>query len=104
MQNFIGSQILSTSFDFNRETKEFVAEISMLQHGGKNPLGQLYDDACDQGFVMVSAKTNKLVDFYLSDTQRDAEGDVQYWEFKPSIRAVFYNKDLEGVTVIVLND
>ena len=102
--SIIGHHVNSTRFDFNRKTGEFVAEISMIQHGGINLFAQLYNDAADQGFVMISAQTQQAVDFYLSDTQRDDEGDVKFWEFTPSTRAVRCNDRLAGVKVIVLND
>ena len=76
----------------------------MIQHGGVNLFAQLYNDDADQGFVMISDKTGQAVDFCLSDTQRDADGDVKFWQYTPSTRAVHYNARLAGIKVIVLND
>ena len=102
--NVIGSRISSKRFSWNPATKEFTAEMSEVSHGGLNPLGQLYNDAADQGFVMVSDKTGKPVQFFLHDTQRDADHDVKFWEFHPIMSAVFYNPQLQGVKVIIFND
>ena len=102
--NIIGSKVSSRHFDFNGATNEFVAEISMLEHGGVRVLDRLYADAADTGFVMVSVKTGKEVEFVLKETARDADHDVRYWEFQPTHQAQFYNPELRGVRVIVLND
>ena len=102
--NTIGSKVSSRHFDFNVATNEFVAEMSMLDHGGIRVLGQLYADAADTGFVMVSARTGKEVEFVLKEEVRDADRDIRYWEFQPTHQAQFYNPELRGVRVIVLND
>lgn len=102
--NVIGSNILSRRFDYISASKTFMAEISELSHGGVDPLGQLYNDACDQGFVMISDKTGSEVEFYLHDTQRDTEGDVIAWDFRPSANAIHYNFNLQNVKAIILND
>jgi len=104
MNNIIGHKISSSRFSYNAERKEFCAEISEIQHGGSNPLGPLYHDAADAGFVMISAKTGDAVQFYLSDEQRDADRDVKFWEFKPTEYSIRKNPALAGVTVIILND
>lgn len=100
----IGSKVSSRHFEFNPSTKEFVAEVSMLQHGGINVHGRLYADAADTGFVMVSTKTGKEVEFVLKEEARDADRDIKFWSFEPTAQAKFYNPDLRDVTVIVLND
>lgn len=102
MRNVIGSQISTTKFTWVPKTREFIAEISDLH--GSNPLGALYNDACDAGFVLVSQKTNLAIPFYLRETQRDADHDVKFWEFHPCNEAVRQNPSFEDVTVIILND
>ena len=102
--NVIGSNILSRCFDYISASKTFMAEISELSHGGVDPLGQLYNDACDQGFVMISDKTGSEVEFYLHNIQRDAEGDIIAWDFRPSTNAIRHNSNLQNVKVIILND
>jgi hypothetical protein len=100
--NVIGSHISSAKFSWIPKSNEFVAEISDLH--GTDPLGQLYADACDQGFVMISEKTGKKVEFTLADIRRDADSDIMYWEFVPTSTAIFYNRNLQDVKVILLND
>lgn len=41
-----------------------------------------FDDACDVGFQIESAKTGKKVLFTLERVQHDREGDVVAWHFK----------------------
>lgn len=101
--NTIATTFSSKHFSFNETSGEFCAEISSLQYLG-NPLERLYPDAGDQGFVMVSKKTGKEVDFVLKRVQRDAEGDIVFWEFEPSWYHIFGNPALRGVHAVILND
>lgn len=100
----IGSKVSSRHFDFNRNTNEFVGEISLLQHGGINLFRRLWVDSGDIGFVMISAKTGKEVEFVLKETAKDADHDIKFWSFEPTHQARFYNPELRNVTVIILND
>ncbi len=43
---------------------------------------QVFDDACDQGFELMSARTGKKVKVTLSKTHK-REGDITHWEFLP---------------------
>ena len=99
----IGNRIPSNMFDYSTMNGSFSADISMLSHCRLNVLDQLYHDACDEGFVMVSAKTGDEVDFYLDFTSREADGDIRFYIFKPSARAIEYNKKLAFVKVTVYN-
>lgn len=45
-----------------------------------NP-GQVYDDACDVGFTIISARTGKPAVFALTKTVTD-DGDTLSWVFK----------------------
>jgi len=45
-------------------------------------LGRVYDDACDEGFTIVSKKTGKSAVFALETTIRDDSGeDIGAWVF-----------------------
>lgn len=86
------SPISSTRFNFKGHT--FIAEASELRNFC---LGQVYDDACDLGFTIISAKTGKGAVFVENDPEKDAEGDVLAWNFKcitsglTHLKAVIYN-------------
>jgi len=44
--------------------------------------GQIWDDAADVGFIIHSDKLNKDFIFIHVNTTRDADQDIQTWEFK----------------------
>lgn len=63
------------------ENREGSCEESTLKANGHNVFQRVYEDACDEGFVMRSHRTGELRLFTLARTQVDGEGDVQWWEF-----------------------
>lgn len=60
----------------------FAADASDLT--GQLRLGRVYDDACDEGFTLVSHRTSREVVFALHHEERDREGDLLYTEFRPA--------------------
>jgi hypothetical protein len=56
----------------------FVAEASDLPR-----LGQVYDDACDEGLTLISQRTGREIVFAVNGVERDRDGDVQYWDLRP---------------------
>lgn len=75
-------------FDWLKETKELVAEESQLRDGrrfdGTHPwMQQVWNDSCDIGIAIRSHTTNKIERFYLDKEDRDSEGEVGGWHFKP---------------------
>ena len=81
------------AFDFISELNEFCAEISSLRSG----LGRVYDDACDEGLVLVSHVTNQERVFAVDEIETDREDEVVGWRLK----CVSHN---ENFTVFILND
>lgn len=77
--NFDVSAIPTDKFSYNKG--QFIAEMSDF-----GPCGlrwyPIYPDACDEGIALVG-KTGKVVIYYLNEVRRDADGDIQSWEFKP---------------------
>ena len=94
--------ILSSRFDFNTTIKTFSTEASSLR--GTPFQSQLYDDACDVGFIMKSTKTGNEVTYVLEKEHKDFEGEVIKWTFVPTIES--YNKHREAVNtrVVIFND
>jgi len=74
----IGTKISTNMFFYDKELNQFSQEASSL--GNALLTGRLYDDACDQGFVLVSHKTGKEVAFYLESTQFENE-ELVSWKF-----------------------
>lgn len=94
----IGPRINADRFDYQQDSKTFVEEISTLSSGKPVKLwGQLFDDACDLGFVLVSPRTGKEIPFYLSSTDQDCDGDVTGWNFKPVDSSIPFS-------VLIIND
>jgi hypothetical protein len=95
----IGSKISSKHFTYDKEANAMISDISSLGRGVA--FSRLYDDACDEGFVMVSTKTWQGIAFYLDDEIRNIDGDVECWVFKP----IKYQEHLvTGMAVIIFND
>lgn len=60
-------------------------------------LGQMYNDACDEGIVIRSHHTAKEERFYLERTET-REGDLLAWYFKPE------NPSCRVQSVVIFND
>ena len=95
----IGKPINTKDFSYFKDTKVFVSEISSIINS-KRLFGQLYNDACDIGFVLVSEKTGKSQAYYLKEEKR-FDGDYQSWTFLPAVPVLPALKDSK---VIVYND
>lgn len=91
----------SKHFHYNRNTRTLVSEASTIQQGRALPLfGQIYDDACDEGFAIVSRRTGREVVFVVEKIDRDDDGDIVGWWLKTAER-----KDAAlGIKVLVIND
>ena len=88
--------VSSKMFNYNAAAQVFTADASDLGRGFN--LGQVYDDACDVGFTIISAKTGKPAVFVETETHYDAnDDDVAVWEFNcvtpglKNLKAMIYN-------------
>ena len=99
----IGTRINSNKFYYGSKTQTFFADHSELFHAKLDAFGQLWGDEGTKGFVMVSARTTEEVPFELDHIEREADGDVRMWRFKPSRHEIALNPKLERVSVIVFN-
>jgi hypothetical protein len=89
--------MISTSkFTYNPETKTFSAEASDL---GQLRMRQVYPDACDEGFDLVSHRTGVSVVVVHNHTEK-RDGDVLWDEFVPvcKLDRLLFNK------VVIFND
>ena len=79
LNSLLDNAIRSELFTYRDHT--FSAEASDLN--GHRLDRQIYDDACDIGFAIRSARTDRgIVKFYQSYVSRDADNDIEYWEYK----------------------
>lgn len=76
--------------------RQYVGEISDTRG-----FGRVWDDACDEGLTLVSP-TGREVVFYVSTTERDAEGDVTAWLLRVADRAA--PLAYADVTIRLFND
>lgn len=96
----IGRPISSSVFAYYAREKTFSIEVSDVK--GFPFCGRLYNDACDEGFVLVSHKTGKSQPYFLNQTIRNDFGeDVAGWEFLPAEPVL---PGAKGTKVIVFND
>lgn len=70
--------ISTRQFSYDRKRYLFTAEISSTAG-----LGRVYDDACDEGLTLVSARTGTEMVFVVEFVSRDAEGDILFWYLRP---------------------
>lgn len=86
------SPISSSKFSF--KNNKFSAEASELNGFS---LDRVYNDACDEGFTIISEKTGKGAVFALYNHEEDREGDLVAWIFKcvtpglTHLKAVIFN-------------
>ena len=102
MTNIIADKISSKYFTYSAIHREFVIEASDLPRL-LDPVGRIYNDACDAGFIMVSERTGKEVIFTVSPCSTDREGDVTAWHFTAYPE---FNKGIidEPIIATILND
>lgn len=81
-------------FMFHFDTKVYSAEASELGRFKS----RAFDDACDEGFVMINSVGEKQL-FILDNTEED-DGDVLAWHFIPYRP----NSRHDGQRVIIFND
>jgi len=94
----IGAVINSVRFTWDAKAKCF---ITMASDIGDENLSRLYDDSCDVGFQIQSKRTRACVGFYLKETKRDNEGDIECWEYEICPE---FKKKCGELTAIVFND
>jgi hypothetical protein len=84
-----------------KDKKTFIAEISELPETF-NPLSAVWDDACDAGFILVSAKTGKEITFTFWKEDKNRDGEVAGYRFKPCLRN--NEMHLKDLSVLIIND
>ena len=83
MANLLAFRIETNMFNFHKDIDTFTQEVSTLGDDTLRQMRrQLYDDACDEGFVLVSSKTGKEVRMYLHHIATSEDG-VTNWDFMP---------------------
>ena len=79
MSNIIASEVTADYFNWNAEDNIFSQEISVLEDCCQ-PFGPIWDDACDEGFKMVSVKNpENYVLYVLADTEYHHQELCGWW-------------------------
>jgi hypothetical protein len=65
---------------------------------------QIYDDACDIGFTLQSARTGVKSNFFLEHEEWDEEGELRFWRLHPTAETLRRCPTLKGTRVIIWND
>jgi hypothetical protein len=79
---YVGTKL----FTWLPEESLLVAEDSSLPRPSR-----VWDDACDVGYTLVSHQTNSPLVVTREHVERDREGDILYWEYKP-IAPAYHNR------------
>lgn len=96
----------SNQFSYNKEKNSFVTEMSSLCRLAEevNIFNQIYPDAADQGFTMISERTGTEAKFVVKLYEHDSEGEFVAWHLVPTAETVRKNPRLRCSTVIIFND
>lgn len=84
----------SSNFTFAKDSNKFIGIAS--DFGFR--LGRIYDDACDEGFTIVSKRTGKSAVFALTERKYNDDNDLCSWEF------VCVTPGLSHLKAVVFND
>ena len=96
MSNILRPCPVSTrQFHYEAARTRFVGDISST-HG----FGRVYNDACDEGLTLVSARTGREVTFVVNREHRNADGDITHWELIPA----HYQRDVPPCHILLFND
>src|SRR4051812_46227876 len=92
---YIGPILSFERFTFKAKT--FIAEASDFR--GDRFMGQLYDDACDMGLILLNPTTMQQVPFCLTRDERDGENELIAYHFVVCPEAVRRNPALAGLKI-----
>ena len=95
-------RILSDRFTY--QDKQFIAESSDFCRGNKDLFHSLYQDACDEGITIVSAKTFAEVDYFVDEYKQDDHGWIWAWLLKPTEDSLRKHPTALGTSVLIFND
>lgn len=96
-----GPKYSTELFTYSKENRTFIIERSLVDNEFGEMMGPLFDDACDEGFTLVSHLTDKEILYFYADKVYDEEGDVERWNFK---ECELPGKPYFGTSVVVFND
>lgn len=98
----IATCVAAKLFSHHKGLRIFIAEASELPQDF-DPLSQVWNDACDSGFVMIGQRTGKGMLFTFKGEDKNIEGETIGWNF---VAEPQFNKGLiiEPVHALIIND
>ncbi|RWZ87283.1 MAG: hypothetical protein EO766_12220 [Hydrotalea sp. AMD] len=97
--------IVSTGkFTYSKQSKCFVAEASDIESDVQPLFHQIYPDTCDIGITLISHRSETEVTYFLNETFRDRENEVQYWTLLPTPESERKVPTCRGTFVRIFND
>lgn len=94
-------EVSTNNFTYTKELRSFTMfcdEASSVLRTSR-----IYDDACDEGFYLVSEKTGQKILFVGGYPCRNSENEITHWEYT-SYCLRENPKDLLDLTVKIWND
>lgn len=97
--------ISSDRFDYNKDKGEFFIEASDVTSGASDSIFHvmIVHGSCNFGIRIKSAKTNKEVDFYITEVLRHHD-EIEGWKLKPTLQCIKDNAELARLSVMIAND
>ena len=92
----MSAYVSTKNLHYQKVPRSFFGLISDLPDA-RIPLRQVYNDACDEGFDLVSHKTGNTITVRLEETVR-RDGDILCWRFVP------IDKKAPITGVVICND
>lgn len=96
--------ISTAFFTYNKESNQFISEVSNF--GNDNFLHRIYPDACDEGLVLISEKTQQEATYYLDHIEysNDEDHELQAWHLFPTSKTCQLYPKLKKSSIIIFND
>ena len=90
----------SNLFSYNASYNQFVSELSDIEANVPGfQFGQVWGDACDSGFIMVSERTGNKITFVMDDEDcNNPDGEVTAWTFVPTKESLLNLRKSAGLT------
>lgn len=97
----------SNQFFFDKQTKLFTTDMSMLDNGRTvQVFHKVYQDAIDQGFIMVSHHTGKEITFVIDKIDggdEEHDGEIMGWNLVPTAESIRKIPACKGMRVLIIN-
>jgi hypothetical protein len=97
-------KVTTDSFTFSNNT--FITEASDIEPNNGSIFHQIYPDACDEGLVLISAKTGNESTWYVSEPEytKDEDHELVAYHLLPTTETVRKYPALTNTKMVIFND